>query len=46
MIRKLLCGVGAVGASLLTATAAFAQEAAAAAEPAVEAVVDKAIPPG
>ncbi|MFM2273541.1 MAG: hypothetical protein RL702_2606 [Pseudomonadota bacterium] len=41
MIRKLICGAGAVGASLLTATAAFAQEAAAAAEPAVEAVVDK-----
>ncbi|MEY4161167.1 MAG: hypothetical protein RLZZ136_1788, partial [Pseudomonadota bacterium] len=29
MIRKLLCGAGAMGASLLTATAAFAQEAAA-----------------
>ena len=41
MIRKLICGAEAVGASLLTATAAFAQEAAAAAEPAVEAVVDK-----
>lgn len=29
MIRKVLCGVGAVGTSLLAATAAFAQEAAA-----------------
>ncbi|WP_296677009.1 ammonium transporter [Novosphingobium sp.] len=36
MIRKLLCGVGAVGASLLTASAAFAQEAAAAAAPTVD----------
>ncbi|WP_205651045.1 ammonium transporter [Tsuneonella mangrovi] len=31
MIRKLLCGAGAIGASMLVATAAFAQEAAAAA---------------
>ncbi|MFC0590311.1 ammonium transporter [Novosphingobium aquiterrae] len=30
MIRKLLCGLGVTGASLLTATAAFAQDAAAA----------------
>ncbi|PLK27430.1 ammonium transporter [Novosphingobium sp. TH158] len=30
MFRKLICGAGAVGTSLLTATAAFAQEAAAA----------------
>jgi len=36
MIRKLICGVGAVGATLLTATAAFAQEAAKAAEPVVD----------
>jgi len=31
MIRKALCGVGAIGTSMLTATAAFAQEAAEAA---------------
>ncbi len=31
MIRKILCGVGAVGTSLFAATAAFAQEATAAA---------------
>ena len=31
MIRKLICGAGALGTSLFAATAAFAQEAAAAA---------------
>ena len=32
MIRKMICGVGALGTSLFAATAAFAQEAAPAAE--------------
>ncbi len=41
MIRKLFSGAAAVGASMLTATAAFAEEAASAAAPAVETVVDK-----
>ena len=39
MIRKILCGAGAVGASLFAATAAFAQEAAAAASDAATAAV-------
>ena len=39
MIRKYLGGVGAVGASLLTATTAWAQEAAATAAPAAAAAV-------
>ena len=33
MIRKILCGAGALGTSLFAATAAFAQEAAEAAAP-------------
>jgi len=43
MIRKLLCGAGALGASLFVATAAFAQDAAtaAAASPIPAATVDK-----
>ena len=36
MIRKILCGAGAVGMSLAASTAAFAQEAAAAAAPTVD----------
>jgi Amt family ammonium transporter len=36
MIRKMLCGAGALGASLFAATAAFAQEAAEAAAPVAE----------
>jgi Amt family ammonium transporter len=36
MIRKLLCGAGVLGASLFAATAAFAQDAAAAAAPTVD----------
>ncbi|HOB14417.1 MAG TPA: ammonium transporter [Novosphingobium sp.] len=36
MIRKFLCGAGALGASLLTASVAFAQEAAEAAAPTVD----------
>jgi Amt family ammonium transporter len=36
MIRKLLCGAGALGASLFVATAAWAQDAAAAAAPTVD----------
>ena len=38
MIRKILCGAGAVGTSLFAATAAFAQEAAAVASDAATAV--------
>ena len=37
MIRKLICGAGAVGGSLFTATAAFAQDAASAASTAASA---------
>jgi Amt family ammonium transporter len=36
MIRKLLCGAGALGASMFVATAAWAQDAAAAAAPTVD----------
>src|SRR6478736_9865487 len=36
MIRKLLCGAGALGASLFVATAAWAQDVAAAAAPTVD----------
>lgn len=36
MIRKMLCGAGALGMSLAASTAAFAQEAAAAAAPTVD----------
>ena len=42
MVRKILCGVGAVGASLFAATAAFAQDAAAAATNAAAAASDAA----
>ncbi|MEO6092424.1 MAG: ammonium transporter [Novosphingobium sp.] len=42
MIRKLLCGAGAVGASLFAATAAWAQEASAAASDAVAAATTAA----
>ena len=38
MIRKMICGVGALGTSLFAATAAFAQEAAEAASDAAAAV--------
>ncbi len=36
MIRKMICGAGALGASMFAATAAFAQDAAAAAAPTVD----------
>jgi len=42
MIRKIACGVGAVGASLFAATAAFAQEAASAASEAATAAASAA----
>ena len=42
MIRKALCGVGAIGTSMLTATAAFAQEAAEAVAEAAPEVVEAA----
>ena len=42
MIRKMICGAGALGASLLGATAAFAQEAASAASTAASAAASAA----
>ncbi|MEY2943297.1 MAG: ammonium transporter [Pseudomonadota bacterium] len=44
MIRKMICGVGALGASLAAATSAFAQEVAAAASTAAAPVVAAAAP--
>ncbi|HEX9805768.1 MAG TPA: ammonia channel protein, partial [Alteraurantiacibacter sp.] len=40
MIRKLICGTGALGASMFAATAAFAQEAAEAVTEAAPAVAN------